>query len=151
MNNEMILLYLYIFFIGCCFGSFFNLCIYRIPRKESIVFPGSHCTSCNKRLRPVDLIPIISYLLSGGKCRYCKARYSARYLIMEAVWGLIFVLPFYKYQLSINTLIGITLLSFLLLTAMLHTEKKLLLGERAKVYSNPIFIGFLIVLVLMLL
>ena len=67
---------LFIFLAGLCIGSFLNVCIWRIPREESIVFPGSHCPACNHALAPRDNIPLLSWLVLNGKCRYCKAHSS---------------------------------------------------------------------------
>ncbi len=71
--------------IGACVGSFLNVVIYRLPRGESIVFPGSHCPSCGRAIRAYDNIPILSYLLLLGKCRFCKVRISPRYIAVEAL------------------------------------------------------------------
>lgn len=64
-----------IILIGLLIGSFLNVCIYRIARNESISFPPSHCTSCGYNLRPKDLVPVLSYIFLGGKCRSCKEKY----------------------------------------------------------------------------
>jgi leader peptidase (prepilin peptidase)/N-methyltransferase len=90
-----------IFIIGIIIGSFLNVCICRIPEKKSIAFPASHCTKCGTGLKAADLIPIISYLLLKGKCRYCKAQISVQYPIVELISGLIILLLFYKYTLSL--------------------------------------------------
>lgn len=82
---------LFIFLAGLCIGSFLNVCIWRIPREESIVFPGSHCPACNHALAPRDNIPLLSWLVLNGKCRYCKAPISPRYFIVELLTGVIFV------------------------------------------------------------
>ena len=58
--------------IGLCIGSFLNVCIYRVARAESIAYPSSHCTRCGYELKQKDLIPIVSYILLKGNCRYCK-------------------------------------------------------------------------------
>ena len=67
------------FIIGASLGSFFNVCIYRIPNKKSVVNPPSHCYNCNTRLKPLDLVPILSWTLLRGKCRYCGQKISPRY------------------------------------------------------------------------
>ena len=77
--------------LGAVIGSFLNVCIYRIPREESIAFPPSHCPHCLHRLGPFDLVPIISWLLLRGKCRYCAGGISARYPIVELITALLFV------------------------------------------------------------
>ena len=81
---------LLIFVVGTVVGSFLNVVIYRIPRGESIVFPASHCPKCNHKLAPWDLIPILSYLFLGGKCRYCGEPISWQYPVVEFISGLLF-------------------------------------------------------------
>lgn len=68
---------------ACNLGSFLNVCIYRIPRKESIAYPPSHCPSCGQRLRPLELIPVVSFLWQRGRCRHCGVRISWRYPLVE--------------------------------------------------------------------
>ncbi|MBZ0166768.1 MAG: prepilin peptidase [Candidatus Omnitrophica bacterium] len=87
----------FVFFIfGICIGSFLNVCIVRWPHEESVVQPGSHCRACKKAIAWYDNIPVLSYLLLGGKCRYCHAKYSVRYCFIELLTGVAFVL-FYAY------------------------------------------------------
>ena len=74
-----------VFLLGLALGSFSNVCIYRLPRKESVVFPGSHCTACNTPIRALDNIPVLSYLILGGKCRNCQESISAVYPAIELV------------------------------------------------------------------
>lgn len=69
--------------LGLCVGSFLNVVIYRLPREMSISFPGSHCTSCSYKLKWYDNIPVISWLMLGGKCRKCKTSISIRYTVVE--------------------------------------------------------------------
>lgn len=87
----------FVFILGLFIGSFLNVCVWRIPRKESIVTPPSHCPHCGKRLQPWDLIPVISYLLCAGKCRYCGQRISLQYLVMEVLTGLLFLLTYWQF------------------------------------------------------
>lgn len=77
---------------GLVIGSFLNVVIYRWPRGESIVFPGSHCGSCDAPVRPYDNIPVISYVVLGGKCRSCGASFSIRYPAVELLTGVLFAL-----------------------------------------------------------
>jgi leader peptidase (prepilin peptidase)/N-methyltransferase len=78
------------FIFGLAIGSFLNVCIHRLPRDESIVWPPSHCPHCNARLRPWDNLPLLSQLLLRSRCRACGAHYSWRYFIVELLAGLVF-------------------------------------------------------------
>jgi leader peptidase (prepilin peptidase)/N-methyltransferase len=75
---------------GLIIGSFLNVCIYRLPRHESIVTPGSHCPACGKPVRPYDNIPVLSYLWLRGKCRFCRQPISLQYPMVELLTGLAF-------------------------------------------------------------
>lgn len=75
---------------GLMLGSFLNVCISRLPKGQSIVRPPSHCFSCNTPIRWYDNIPVVSYLILGGKCRACRAPYSPRYLFVELITGIVF-------------------------------------------------------------
>ena len=81
---------IFIFLAGLCIGSFLNVCIWRIPRDESIVWPGSHCPACNHAIAPWDNLPLLSWILLGGKCRHCRAPISPRYFIVELLTGALF-------------------------------------------------------------
>ncbi len=78
--------------LGLCVGSFLNVVIYRLPRQMRLDFPGSHCTSCNYSLKWYDNIPVLSYLMLGGKCRKCKSPISVRYAIVEFANAVLWVL-----------------------------------------------------------
>ena len=81
---------IFIFLAGLCIGSFLNVCIWRIPRDESIVWPGSHCPACNHAIAPWDNLPLLSWILLGGKCRHCRAPISPRYFVVELLTGALF-------------------------------------------------------------
>jgi leader peptidase (prepilin peptidase)/N-methyltransferase len=81
----------WVFGLGACIGSFLNVVIWRIPREESIVHVPSHCPKCDKKIRPWENIPIISWLCLRGKCSKCKAPISPRYIFIEALTALLFV------------------------------------------------------------
>ena len=106
-----------IFFVfGLAFGSFANVVIWRLPRKESLAYPSSHCTQCNHELKSYDNIPLISYLVLGGKCRYCKTPISVRYPIVELMSALLWaVTPF----ICTNLLQALTCSVFLYLLLVL--------------------------------
>ncbi len=80
-----------VFIIGACIGSFLNVCIYRLPRGQSVVSNPSHCPGCGRRLGVPDLVPLLSYVLLKGRCRYCGERISARYPLVELLTALLFV------------------------------------------------------------
>ncbi len=89
--------YLLIIIFGLIVGSFFNVCIYRIPLKKSIIFPErSYCPKCEHFLSALDNIPIFSYIFLKGKCRYCKKSISPRYIIVEVLTAILFALLLHK-------------------------------------------------------
>jgi len=106
-----------IFIMGLCIGSFLNVCIYRIPRDESIAFPPSRCTNCSMKLKPYDIIPVISYIILGGKCRGCKEKISVKYPAVELFTGILFYIIYMKFGLTIISLKFIVMVAFLIVIA----------------------------------
>jgi len=100
------MIHLYFFLVGTILASFLGLVIDRFP-EQSIVFPASHCDSCQTRLRPLDLIPIVSQIFNRFRCRYCKARYPVWYAFFELGLGLLF-LAFYCSFLTLGQVILVT-------------------------------------------
>jgi leader peptidase (prepilin peptidase)/N-methyltransferase len=92
----------YVFFLGCCIGSFLNVCIYRLPQDLSIVSPRSFCPQCRTPVRGYDNIPLVSYLLLRGKCRSCGAKISWRYPLVEALTGGFAVALYLKFGLTLG-------------------------------------------------
>jgi len=88
---------IFIFIIGAMTGSFLNVCIVRLPLEKSIVFPGSHCVACRSPIQWYDNIPLISWLVLGGRCRACREKISFRYWLVEFLTGSIFVLFYWHY------------------------------------------------------
>lgn len=101
-----IVLYIFIFLFGVIIGSFLNVCILRIPQKETIVSERSHCMTCGHTLAWYDLFPLFSWLFLGGKCRYCKAKISKQYPIVEFTNGVMAVLCFLFGGFSVSNLIN---------------------------------------------
>ena len=93
-----IIYYALIFAIGTLFGSFFTLAVYRLPLHQNITHERSYCPKCNHKLSFLDMIPILSYIFLGGKCRYCKNKIRIRYLLLEIFTGIVFLL----FAMSIN-------------------------------------------------
>lgn len=89
-----------IFLFGLIIGSFLNVCIYRLPKSKSIVFPGSSCTQCGAEIPFYDNIPVLSYLILKGKCRFCKTSISFRYPLVEIISGLMAAALFLKFGLT---------------------------------------------------
>lgn len=90
----------FLFATGCCIGSFLNVVIYRLPNDLSIVIPSSFCPKCKYKIRFYDNIPLLSWLILGGKCRNCKTKISPRYFAIELLTGLVFVSLYYLYFLK---------------------------------------------------
>jgi len=130
-----------IFILGLIVGSFSNVCIYRIPKSESIVYPASHCPKCHSKIKPVDNIPLLSFILLKGRCRNCKSKISIQYPIVELVTGLIYLIIYLIYGLSIQTLVYIILSSALIIIAFIDLNEEIV----PDVISLPgIVIGFIL-------
>ena len=97
-----IVYYILIFCIGSLFGSFFTLAVYRLPLHQDITHERSYCPNCNHKLSFWDMIPIISYIFLGGKCRYCKTKIRIRYLLLEVFTGITFLLIALSIKLDLN-------------------------------------------------
>lgn len=110
----MISFYIIVFLYGIVIGSFLNVLIYRIPKKENLVTTRSHCMSCGYQLRWFDLIPLFSFLALGGKCRKCKTRLSVQYPLIEALNGVLYLTVVVRYGASIDSLLYCLLFSALL-------------------------------------
>ena len=104
---------------GLMVGSFANVCIARLPKKQSIVFPASHCPKCNKPIHITDNIPIISYILLRGRCRNCKEKISWIYPAIELVTGLLVAAVFYRFGFTLECLIfSIVVPALVIITAI---------------------------------
>lgn len=104
-RGGMLILSTAVFLFGLIIGSFVNVCIYRLPRNESLVFPASHCPACKTCVRPWQNIPVISFLALGGKCGGCKVPISWHYPLVELLHGLGFLFIFHEFGPTPQTLI----------------------------------------------
>lgn len=109
-----ILFSIILFLYGITIGSFLNVCICRLPKKENIVTTRSHCVSCGYQLKWYDLIPLFSWLVLGGRCRKCKARISVQYPVIEALNGVLWLTIFFVCGVGIETALYCVLASALL-------------------------------------
>ncbi|AAK80728.1 leader peptidase (prepilin peptidase)/N-methyltransferase [Clostridium acetobutylicum] len=132
-----------IFIIGTIFGSFFNVCIARLPKGESIIYPPSNCTKCHNKLKWYDLLPLISYVIIKGRCRYCKEKISYRYFAFEFLSGIMFLAIYLKYGYQLITLKFIVLFSFLFIISIidLDTTNVYLCTTLPGIISGIIFIA----------
>ena len=108
--------------LGLCMGSFLNCFAYRIVHGESVTKGRSHCDVCGHVLAPRDLVPVVSYLVTKGKCRYCGAKLSVRHLVAEITTGAVYVLILLKYDISLQALQWALYASLLLLCAFADLE-----------------------------
>ncbi len=111
---------------GLVVGSFLNVVIYRVPQRESVVWPASHCPHCGEPIRPGDNVPLVSYVLLRGRCRNCKEPISARYPAVEATTGLLFGAAAYEFGASLALLPALVLVSALISLAVIDLEHRLL-------------------------
>jgi len=148
MEALQIGLYIIFFICGLAIGSFLEVVIYRVPRKISIIKPGSYCTSCNGKIAFYDNIPLISYIILKGRCRNCKVRISYKTFIIEILTGLLFVLNYFFFGLSIQTIIGIIFSSVLIVVSFIDIDLKIIpnvivipftvVGLALNIYLNPV-------------
>ena len=115
-------IWLIVFALGSAIGSFLNVVIYRVPAELSIISPPSRCPKCLHRLGKSENIPILGWLRLGGKCRHCGVKISPRYPLVEASMGIIFLLVFHYFGLSLQTLGYWAFLSWLLALAMIDLD-----------------------------
>ena len=120
---------IFMFIIGTLFGSFFTLATYRIPRKQDIVKTRSYCPNCKHNLGFFDCFPILSYVSTIGRCRYCKKPISIRYPLIEFASGLVFLLIYLIFGLSWKTLILVACYVYLFLVIGVDIMKKKMTQE----------------------
>jgi leader peptidase (prepilin peptidase)/N-methyltransferase len=111
---------------GAIFGSFLNVVVYRLPRRESIVKPASHCTSCDARVMPYDNVPVLSWLLLRGHCRNCSAPISRRYPLVEALCALLCVAAVLAGGSTATIALNVTFILLLVPIALIDFEHRII-------------------------
>ncbi len=114
------------FCLGLIIGSFLNVCIYRLPQGENLIYPGSHCTTCGHDLGPLDLIPVLSYILRRGKCHYCSEKISPRYVLVELVTGFLYAILYRQFGWSLEGALYALFVSLLVVLTCIDWEYMLL-------------------------
>ena len=112
--------------LGLVAGSFLNVVIHRVPRRQSVVWPASRCPACGEPIGPVDNVPLLSYVLLRGRCRNCKVRFSPRYPLVEPLTGILFAGAAYEFGLSLQLLSALALVFVLVALAGTDLEHRLL-------------------------
>jgi leader peptidase (prepilin peptidase)/N-methyltransferase len=115
-----------VFLVGAMVGSFLNVCIYRLPKEESIVFPGSRCPACQTPIRPWDNIPLVSFALLRGRCHSCRQTISARYPLVEALTGALFVLTVSRFGLTLDAFFLLVFLSGLVVVSFIDLDHQII-------------------------
>lgn len=137
--------YVLFFILGSVMGSFFHVVATRLSNEESIISPGSHCHICNHKLRWYELIPVISYIIQGGKCRKCKETLPLSYLVIEIVTGVLYAVCFHEYGISSDLVISIIFVSILIIVIVSDIEYMIILDE-VLVFGSVITIIFYLIL-----
>lgn len=129
------------FIFGSIAGSFLNVCIYRMPLGKSVVWPGSHCPNCERKIPWYDNIPFVSYILLKGRCRFCKESISPRYLIVELLTAIMFVVLFNYYGLSYDFFVYTVFICSLIIATFVDIKHRIIPDE---VSLGGMAIGFVL-------
>ena len=131
--------YIAAFILGCIWGSFSNVCIYRLPNDQSVVKGRSFCTSCKEQIKWYDNIPFLSFIFLKGKCRKCGNKISSQYFLVEFISAISFIIVYHLYGISITTLLLIILSIFFIIIFFIDLKHFIIPNE----LTFPlIFIGF---------
>ena len=146
------ILYILIFCIGTLFGSFFTLAVYRIPIRQDITHTRSYCPKCDHKLGFLDMIPILSYVVLGGKCRYCKEKIRPRYILLEILSGIVFVLFALSIKFSLFTMNSETIVY--LVAGILYLATMFIIAgidkEKIRMEKPVLLFGFICVAIYMI-
>ena len=126
-------------------GSFFHVVATRMSNDESIIAPSSHCHICDHKLKWYELIPIVSYIIQGGKCRKCGSYLPLSYLVIEIVTGVLYAVCYHEYGLSPELIISVIFISILIIVIVSDIEYMIILDE-VLVFGSVITIIFYLIL-----
>ena len=136
--------YIFFFAFGTIIGSFLNVVIHRVPNEESIVFPNSACPKCGKAIKGYDNIPVLSWLILGGKCRNCKEKIAVRYPLVELMTGFLFLSVYWQIGFNVYLPICLIFVSAMVSLIFIDAEHMIL----PNVITYPLFIFALLVRIL---
>lgn len=122
MDSMLVFLYLYAFVVGTCIASFINVVIYRVPLGLNFVKGRSFCPTCHETLKPYDMIPVLSWFLLKGKCRFCGEKISPRYPAIEFVGGVLAIVCFYRFGIDMMSVISFGFAMILLSICMIDYD-----------------------------
>ena len=140
---EVVVYGIFIFILGLCLGSFFNVVGYRLPNNMSIVYPPSHCPNCNHRLSAIELIPILSYIVQGGKCKNCKSKISIMYPIFELLTGVLFLICYLIFRDTFPSTLNIVfscLFISLLIIIIISDIKYMIIPDEVLIFFGVVLI-----------
>ena len=132
---------IFIFILGSIVGSFLNVCIYRLPLGKSIVKPRSFCPQCNKSIFWYDNIPLLSYLILKGRCRFCKEKIPFRYFLVEFITASIFLIFYIRYKLGFYFIFYTIFVCALIIATFVDIAHRIIPDE---ISVGGIFVGFLL-------
>lgn len=118
----------FVFALGAVIGSFLNVCIDRLPRGESLLAPPSRCDACGRRLGPLELVPVLSYLAVRGRCHTCRTQIPPRVLWVEAGTGLLFLLVYLRFGSTLPALVAAAFVSLMVVVAAIDLEHRRILN-----------------------
>ncbi|WP_251859793.1 A24 family peptidase [Clostridium sp. Marseille-Q2269] len=132
-----------ILILGLIMGSFLNVCIYRIPKEESIIYPPSYCEECGSDIKSYNLIPVVSYIFLKGRCKSCKSKISLRYPLVEILTAILFLEVYNICGMSFNFIKYTTFISFIIVIGLIDLDTKY-------VYSKTTISAMIIALIFIL-
>nr|WP_243153198.1 prepilin peptidase [Clostridium botulinum] len=130
--------------LGLIIGSFLNVCIYRIPKGESIIFPPSYCEKCGVNIKIYNLIPVVNYIFSRGRCKCCKNKISLRYPLVELLTGILFLSIYHLCGLNFSFIKYIIFVSFIIVIGFIDLDTT---DVYSKITISAMIIGVIYILI----